>query len=240
MNYYRNDLDRESILYELFEEMETGKAAPPRAVKNRLRFFSCSTADHKKLEGKVGKVPIATLRTVIQDAADTAINWIYKAISTLRISPRSAATIANFRTCFVKPPDWQPPWKQKSARWVDFGDLIATRLESAAKILDGGWIKYNCIENDTFCSECKGTAEYWACASYKGKYVICLGTDFWKAWKAKDYDSLATTLVHEALHIYFSTTVAHSGHSGNTYCFERYLLLVNGRTVPKIISDSCS
>src|SRR5688500_7302990 len=182
MYYSNNELESDSILYEIFEELETGGGGSAQAVKKRVRFLTCSKADHKKLEEALRmSVPVANLRKAIEDAADTAIKWIYHSIGTLRVSPRAATTVTRFSNCFVKPPDWQPPWKQKAARWIDFGDLIATRLESAAKILDGGWIKYNCIENNRFCPECRTVPRYWACSSFKGKYVICLGTDFWEA-----------------------------------------------------------
>ena len=119
----------------------------------------------------------------------------------------------------------------------DFGDLIATRLESAAKIIDGGWIKYNCFESTAHCPEC--TPSYWACSSFKGKYIICLGRDFWKAWSLRDFDGMATTLIHEALHIYFGRAVTDSGSSGNANCYERFLLAANGRTIPASVTAAC-
>jgi len=233
MNLSTKYVPNDSLLSEIFQELET----PSR---KRVSIFTCSASDHKKLEESLKmSVPIANLKSAIEDAADTAISWAYNAIARLRVSPRTAATINTFKNCFVKPPDWQPPWKTNAMKWIDFGDLIATRLEDAAKILNGGWIKYNCIENAAHCPECASLSTYWACSSFKGKYVICLGKDFWEAWKSRDFDSLAITLLHEALHIYFRKTVAHSGRSGNAYCYERFVLTVNNRTIPKIVTDSC-
>jgi len=101
MNFSTKYIPNDSLLGELFQELET-------PARKRVSIFSCSASDHKKLEDALKmSVPIANLRSAIEDAADTAISWVYNAITRLRVSPRTVTTINTFKNCFVKPPDCQ-------------------------------------------------------------------------------------------------------------------------------------
>ena len=59
------------------------------------------------------------------------------------------------------------------------------------------------------------------------RYVICLGTAFWRsvAEPRRSHDD-NLTLVHEALHIYFGSLIAHGekGRYGNANCYERFVM----------------
>jgi peptidoglycan hydrolase-like protein with peptidoglycan-binding domain len=46
-------------------------------------------------------------------------------------------------------------------------------------------------------------------------------------------------LLHEALHIYFGTTVAHSGSTGNAQCYQRLMLRLNGIRVHALTVQRC-
>lgn len=234
------DNENSSVLQEIFHEMETPKTPPPK-----VRSWTCSASDLAGVRGLTK--PSATdteIRAVVEDAVKKVVGWAWKAAGSLRTSPRSASTIKIFKDIFVKAPDWQPPWKPAKASWIDFGDLIAVRILSAAKILDGGWIKYFCYGATKYCPECsKNPPAYHACSSWGKSYRICLGEGFWKKWKSGkpiDLDRMALTLLHEALHIYFGKTVGHSGWSGNANCYKRFIAEINGVPVPPDVKSRCS
>jgi len=234
----------QSILGEIFLEAEApGSSVTTRSggASGRVRHFFCNTADHKKVENFLKmSVTDATLRDAVEKSVATALPWIYKAIAALRVSPRSTRTINIFQQSFAQSPDWNPPWKDATMKWVDWGDLIATRLQKAAHILNGGYIKYFCYGSLAHCSECRKTPPvYYACSSWKGKYVICLGHSFWNDWRKGNRDSMISTLIHEALHIYFSKTVAHSGRSRNVSCYLRFIALINNRRLPARVATRC-
>ena len=235
----------QSLLNEIFLEAEAGGrtagAKSGTTPTGSVRNFFCNAADHKKVEDYVKmSVTDATLRSAIETNIAVALPWMYNAIAALRVSPRSAKTIAIFRQAFAQPPDWNPAWKNATMKWVDWGDLIATRLEKAAHILKGGYIKFFCYGSPAHCSECTATPPgYYACSSWKGKYVICLGHSFWDDWKKGNRDSMISTLIHEALHIYFGKAVAHAGRSRNVSCYLRFIALINNRSLPPRVASRC-
>ena len=49
-----------------------------------------------------------------------------------------------FRGVFNVPPTFVPPWRPANASWRDLGDLVALRLERAAGILSGGYMRFFC------------------------------------------------------------------------------------------------
>lgn len=226
----------QTLLSEILLEAESSSSP-----SGRVRQFFCNPADHKKVEDFLQmSVTDATLRAAIETSVATALSWIYKSIGALRVSPRSVTTTGIFQSAFAQPPGWNPSWKNKTMKWFDWGDLIATRLEKAAYILNGGEIKYFCYGSPAHCSECSTTPPgYYACSSWKGKYVICLGHSFWDDWKRGNQDSMVSTLMHEALHIYFGKTVAHTGRSKNVSCYLRFVALINNRVLPARVATRC-
>lgn len=231
-----------SLLSEVFLEFESPSGSGTgTATKNKVRQFFCNAADHKKVEDVLKmSVTDATLRSAVETTVAAALPLIYKAIGALRISPRSPTTIDIFRKAFAQKPDWNPTWKTSSMKWIDWGDLIATRLEKAAYILNGGEIRYFCYGSKTHCSECNDSpSTYYACSSWRGRYVTCLGHGFWEDWKKGDKNSMISTLIHEALHIYFGRTVAHTGRSANVWCYLRFVALINSRPMPSRVATGC-
>jgi hypothetical protein len=123
------------------------------------------------------------------------------------------------------------------------GDLVTIRLRRAAEILDGGWIRYYCWGSPKYCTECRRQPPtYFACSSWGKRYVICLGTGFWKAWRDRDEAKTASTLVHEALHIYFGSLIAHGekGRYGNANCYQRFVLLINDQFLHPVTAAACA
>ena len=211
-------------------------------IQRRVRYFVCNSSDQTSIGGTISmSVSPATLRSAVNTASDTAAAWADNAVSLLRVSPRSGGIRNAFHDAFAAFPEWVPPWfATLGARWVDFGDLIAQRLQRVANILSAGWIQYYCWGSPARCPECTSMPPtYDACSSYLGRYLICLGPGFWRLWAAGNTDHMALILLHEALHIYFSRTVAHTGRSGNAFCYERFIAQANGRPIQPGDAAAC-
>jgi hypothetical protein len=120
---------------------------------------------------------------------------------------------------------------------------VAIRLNAVAKILGGGWIRYFCWGDPSHCSECTSKPPtYFACSSWGKRYVICLGQAFWRAWQGRDTATMASTLVHEALHIYFGRLIAHreKGRYGNADCYERFVIRMNDQFLHAATASACA
>lgn len=217
---------------------------PETRIQRRVRFFVCNSTDQTQVDAAHGlpmSASVATLRAAAETASDTAAAWANNAVALLRISPRSGAVRPAFHDAYAQFPEWVPPWfTTLGARWVDFGDLVAQRLQRVAEILSGGWIQYYCWGSPARCPECTASPPaYDACSSFLGSYLICLGPGFWRLWAAGNTDHMALILLHEALHIYFGTTVAHTGRSGNAFCYERFIAEANGRPIQPGDAAAC-
>jgi len=218
--------------------------APEPRIQRRVRFFVCNSTDQAQVDAAHGlpmSASVATLRAAAGTASDTAAAWANNAVALLRVSPRSGAIRSAFHDAYAQFPEWVPPWfATLGARWVDFGDLVAQRLQRVAEILAGGWIQYYCWGSPARCPECTDSPPaYDACSSFLGSYLICLGPGFWRLWAAGNTDHMALILLHEALHIYFGTTVAHTGRSGNAFCYERFIAEANGRPIQPGDAAAC-
>jgi hypothetical protein len=226
---------QQEVLPEVLGEHGGSAGSPP------VRFFHCSTADLARIQTVLGvSVSVATLRAALASRATRAVAWCWSASGALRVSPRTAATQALFREAFATAPGTVPTWKPANATWVDIGDLVALRLNNAAKILNGGWIHYFCLGSATHCPECTSPpSSYIACSSFKGRYLICLGEHFWRAWQSRAFATMSANLIHEALHIYFGRTVGHQGRTGNASCYQRFVLRANGIALPSHLVTRC-
>jgi len=214
-------------------------AAPPPA--QRVRSFICSTPDLTQIEAIIGRPTTqAEVRAAVAAAATQAVTLGTSGASALRASPRAAATRSFFQEAFGVPVEFIPAWRPTSATWRDMGELIAIRLRNAATILDGGWIRYFCWGDPAHCPECpQSPPGYFACSSFGLRHVICIGAAFWRAFGSGDTATMASTLLHEALHIYFGTTIADSGRSGNANCYERFVIRINGLFLHPATAANC-
>jgi hypothetical protein len=197
--------------------------------RRRARTVNCAPAELSAVRRVLGRAAApAVLQAQIERAAVDAVRWSEVAVAALRARPRTTRARALFANAFGVAPEFVPAWRPAAATWRDLGELIALRLARAARILDGGWIRYFCWGSVAHCPECSNPpARYFACSSYRGRYHVCLGEGFWRAVRAGDCATMASTLLHEALHIYFSRTVADAGRSGNANCYERFVVLLN-------------
>lgn len=196
---------------------------------NPVRHFTCSDDDRKKIEQVVGKpVSMEELRAAVGTAVGKAVSLTSKAILDLEKSPRSAKTNTLFREIFGTFPEFVPKWRASGASWKDRGELVALRLKRAAGILATGQIQY-------YCWGCPGgdraPTTYEACNYPIGKYIIGFGKGFWENLKnPAAYYYMAMTLLHETLHIYYSSIILsnHEGTYGNANCYQRFVSEMNG------------
>lgn len=221
------------LAHELMHTVQQGGSA----IKRRVNYLECPSGDLTNVQNQIGmSLTQEDLKIMLSFISEISVYWINQAIGKLRQSPRGLFTRMNFHEAFAAFPEWVPDWRPSDARWTDFGELIATRLESASRILSGGWIQFYCLGSPDHCPEyTRNPPTYYACSSFRGAYKICLGNGFWNDFAAGNIHSLASNLLHEALHIYFGTTVSHSGRSGNASCYQRFIAAANGiEQLPRI------
>jgi hypothetical protein len=204
------------------------------AFPNKLvKHFHCTPPDLAEVEKHL-KISVSDqdLKAAVENAARNAVSWAWNAASALQMSPWSNRTKNLFRDAFGTFPECVPRWRPATAGWVDRGDLVAIRLNSTAKILFGGSIRYFCWGSSAHCPGCEAdVATYFACIS-PSRYRICLGGRFWEAWRGRREHTLALTLLHEALHIYFTSIIGREhekkGPYGNAFCYELFVGLFSG------------
>jgi hypothetical protein len=233
-----------------WEQQKAAKAASGRCttVGKRVGNFSCDAADKAQVERVVGgPVDVATLRSVVEAAAGAAVSLASSSAFALDQANRTNSTRATFCEAFGVMPEFVPPWRgslRGVVRWKDLGELIAIRLRDVAKILDGGCIHYFCWVTRAHCPDCIRSSaapdSVFACSDFHGRYLICLGGGFWKAWHDGDNITTDSTLLHEALHIYFGTTIKEKGRSGNANCYERFVLRLHNLFLHPSTASSCA
>jgi hypothetical protein len=209
------------------------------------RLFSCSAAERTRVQTVVGRtVTVAQLRSAVLSAIAQSTREARATARALRARPRSAHTTATFRGVFNVPPTFVPAWRPAGASWRDLGDLVALRLERASGILAGGHMRLFCWGSAAHCPECtQSPTQYRACSSYRGRYHICLGSEFWRWWRAGRRGFMASTLLHEALHVYFRlqhhTAAVGRPSVNNVYCYDTLVALFHRRAPKPGDRDRC-
>jgi hypothetical protein len=219
----------DGLEYVLEQEAEAARQLSP------TRLLSCTDAERARVAAVVGRpVSAAQLRGAVNTAATQAAREGRGAALALRARPRSAHTTQVFRSVFNVPPTFVPRWRPANAKWRDLGDLVALRLERAADILVGGHVRLFCWGSAVHCPECTGPpTQYRACSSYLGRYHICLGQPWWHWWRHGRRGFMASTLLHEALHIYFRlqhhTAAVGRPSVNNVHCYDTFVALFHRR-----------
>jgi hypothetical protein len=220
-----------------------GRCTP---VGRRVGKFTCGSAEIAKIRALLGlpAVTVPTLRAAVEAAAGRAVSLAARGANALDRSRRSNKTRRIFCEAFGVTPEFVPPWRASLrgvVRWRDLGELVAIRLRDVAKILDGGCVHYFSWGSAAHCPECiDSPTSYFACSSFRGKYIICLGALFWRAWRSGDKATTGSTLLHEALHIYFGTTVSDGGRSGNANCYERFAVRLQNLFLHPATAANCT
>ncbi|MGZ8633012.1 MAG: hypothetical protein ACXWZZ_04035 [Solirubrobacteraceae bacterium] len=209
------------------------------------RLLSCSDPERARVAAVVGRpVSAAEIRTAVEAAATRGAREGRATARALRATPRTAPTSRLFESIFNVPPAFVPPWRPANASWRDLGDLVALRLERASGILVGGHVRLFCWGSAAHCPECTGDpTRYRACSSYRGRYHICIGGPWWAWFKQGRRGLMASTLLHEALHVYF-VLEHHKAAIGrpsvnNVYCYDTLVALQHGCAPKPGDRDKC-
>jgi hypothetical protein len=222
---------------------------PPEAHAERelsaTRLLSCSDPERARVAAVLGRpVSAAEIRAAVHAAATRGAREGRATARALRATPRTARTSQLFQSVFSVPPTFVPAWRPANASWRDLGDLVALRLERAAGILLGGHVRFFCWGSATHCPECTGDpTSYRACSSYRGGYHICIGQPWWRWLQQGRHGFMASTLLHEALHVYF-VLEHHKAAVGrpsvnNVYCYDTLVALQHGRAPKPGDRDKC-
>ncbi len=210
------------------------------------RLFSCTDAERTHVAGVLGRpISAAQARAAVGGAMTKARRDASTVVRALRTHPRSSRTTRIFRSVFNVPPTFVPDWRPANASWRDLGELVAIRVENAARIVVGGHMRVFCWGSVANCPECTSPpTDYVACSSYRGRYHICLGRQWWLWHGAGKLGFTGSTFLHEALHIYFRlehhrATVGRPSVN-NVYCYETLIALLVGREPKPGHRDRCA
>jgi hypothetical protein len=208
--------------------------------------FSCTKAERVQVQAVLGHmVTAAELRRAVGTAVAQAQRDAMTASRALRARPRSVRTSRIFRSIFNVPPTFVPAWHPGNASWRDLGELVALRIENGSRILGGGYMHFFCWGSTARCPECaEPPASYRACSSYQGRHHICLGREWWQWYRDGHRGFMASTLLHEAMHIYFrlehhKATVGRPSVN-NMYCYDTLVAIFSGRTPKPGDRDKCA
>jgi len=223
-----------------YERMQDGRdlslgKPPDPTLKVLAKTFLCSDADVRAINpllnvaGFVGK---DTLQLTVGARVRDAVSWIGNAEKVLHRRNRAMLTDQHFKEAFGTTPDAVPAWL---ASRESYGDVVRKRLQKASEILAGGNIEYRAWGPGT-CPECRHLEPYFGCA-LPGQYRICLGSEFWRVFGSEP-ETQTSTLIHEALHIYF-TSVEHGDRLNNAHCYVRFVRLCNGIQISPRLNIAC-
>ena len=222
-----------------------GLCVVPKQVS--VRKLICTDADLAAIGAAMGKgrdLVIREVRTAIEDAVRRARVLIERAESQLKM-PRATGQAGDamrqrFRDAFGTAPEFVPTWRPAGERW-DIGAVVRERLRCAAKIMSEGHIEFVAWGPLSCPFAVDWSDEPWA-AVLGGRSRICLGQAFWQAAGRVDTEGMATTLLHECLHIFFDT-MHHERLErwpfNTTTCYERYVLLCSGIPIPPDVDEPC-
>ena len=185
----------------------------------------------------------AEVRTHITNAIQRAVTLINRAAFPLR-RPRATGAAGEpmrlrFRDAFGTMPEFVPTWRPAGQTW-DIGAVVRERLRCAAKIMSEGDIEFVAWGPGSCPFAHTWVAGTWAVVQ-AGRYRVCFGARFWRAAREGDGDGMATTILHESLHIYFDT-IRHRlerWRFNSAGCYERYVLVANQLPVPAAVSGPC-
>jgi hypothetical protein len=222
-----------------------GACVVPTSVS--VRNLLCTAADLAAVSRVVGRpVSEAEVRIAITTAVNRAVRFLLNAAQPLtRPRSRSGDGVImrlHFIEAFGVAPEFVPTWRPAGARW-DLGDVVRERLRCAARVLSNGSIRYRCWGP----LSCRDFVTPWGPGDWAGvrtgELRICFAEVFWRAFAEGGREhELASTICHEALHIYFGRIIrdaSERGRFGLATCYEGFVLLMNGFKVPQFMLDRC-
>lgn len=222
------------------------EAAKGRSTLRYVKTFASSDADCVAAMKSAKKTRSHAL-AIINTQIGHAIRMLRLAANKLKRGDRSTQTKAIFQKIFRVKPESVPTWLKQTATIKDRGDVVATRCNQVANLLERGGLRYFCTISAKNCPDCPDGQDYsttYACSSWgdesvapKNSRVICLNTPFWKAMGAIPIDSpnILAVLMHEPFHVYYGKYVtghgrANPGKFGAIYCTTQFVFEINGKT----------
>lgn len=240
---------------EIAMESEVGFDSPTRAPRPvRGSFVNCNTAS-AAVTAITGPNPVATItqaNTRGIQMLDNAINQLQAARARVRggaaAAPPAVSDVIrqSLQRRFGLDASNRALWTSSAARSIL---TVIRRLRGARQILADGWMRYICLApaaparvtlgsgaNSCTVVGCEGEVAF----SCGGVSTIALCGPFWRdnAGNPQSLDFQASTLFHEATHIYFGF-IRDSGNIANAHCYEQLVLDLNGIAVPANFQGSC-
>jgi hypothetical protein len=220
---------------ELEYELELELELELEQMLSPTRLFTCSAANRASIAAVTGPITQAQILAAVRSAVNQGAREARATAAALRTRPRAPRTTQIFRSIFNVPPTFVPNWRTANSTWRDLGELVALRLEKAAADLTSGHTRYFCWG----CTGCSSPPNFRACTTPRApvradRHRICLGRGWWQWYRASLTGPMAarrrlrgwmaSTLLHEALHIHFTlshrqTTVGRPSAS-NVYCYD--------------------
>ncbi|QSA97008.1 hypothetical protein [Methylococcus sp. EFPC2] len=240
--------------FDLMDEFEFGSPGQrPRPV--RANFVSCNRPN-AAIRAITGPDPVG----VIQAANTRAIALLDGAINELTAERnrvvRAGAAPASVRVGIRGALERRFRMNALDRRiWTGTGArsvlILIRRLRGARQILADGWMRYICLGLPTIdftlggirCRSdpndgCVGDTVAAACG---GASQIVLCRPFWRGLSnsVQNRDFQASTLLHEALHIYFGF-IQDTGIFANAHCYEQFVLDVHGLPAQAGFEAACA
>ncbi|MDT5096259.1 MAG: Lysine-specific metallo-endopeptidase [Mycobacterium sp.] len=235
-------------------DSEIGFDSPSRAPRPvRASFVSCDPPGAAVLAvtgpDPVGRITRANARAI--EMLDSAINQLQTARSSIRGGAAPAAPVVSdavrqaLQRRFRLNSGDRNIWTQSGSRTVL---TLIRRLRGARQILADGWMKYTCLGPATVTLKSAdgrtctgpGCVDRVVACSCGGFSRIILCKPFWRDDdnNVQGLDFQASTLLHEAVHIYFEF-IHDTGNAANAHCYEQFVLDLNGLAVPANFARSC-
>jgi hypothetical protein len=241
------------------EEMEWEEAEKGRTTFRYVKSFASSDADCVAAMNSAKKTRSQAL-TIINTQIGEAIRMLRVAANKLKRGNRSAKTKEIFQKVFRVKPEFVPNWLKQTTTIKDRGDVVASRCNRVANLLERGGLRYFCTISAKNCPDCPDGQDYsttYACSSWgdesvapRNSRVICLNSPFWKAMGGTPIDipTILAVLMHEPFHVYYGIYVtehgrANPGKFGAIYCTTRFVFEINNKTnypawMKKVCDDS--
>ena len=235
-------------------ESEIGFDSPTRAPRPvRSNFVSCHppSAAIAAITGPDPTGVITRANTRAIEMLDRAINQLQTARTAVRggaapVAPAVSDVIRQaVQRRFRMNTGDRNIWTQSTSRTIL---ILIRRLRGARQILADGAMRYTCLgpaavnlksADGRTCAGacCVGSVVACSCGGFS-RILLC--RPFWRdeAGQVQSLDFQASTLVHEAVHIYFQF-IADSGNVANAHCYEQFVLDLNGLAVPADFVASC-
>lgn len=228
------------------ESLEEEEEVNPLPV--RSNFVTCNNPN-AATAAITGANPVDTIRRASARAVELLDNAIAQLTATRRRivggavvgSPAIGDALEQaVQNRFRLDPNVRATWTGTGARSVH---ILIRRFQGARQILADGWMNYTCLGDPTVTlGRCLRTAGNGCPADRPDRRAVSCGGHsrivLCRAWWSDTLDDQASTLLHEAFHIYFEF-IGDAGVFGNAHCYEHLVLDLNGLPIQAGFEDRC-